>query len=312
MTAEARARFEKQRRRGFALLLEIIIGLFIVGLLAGAFFSNVPERIINERIAAEDASLDELALAIHQSLLSTDLSRTNIAAISGEIGPDDTPTAFSTSTSPAYAGTSPSDWFAKIAYLHGTVVAIGAPPTAESQPAVARILYNSMNQPRLLFIRPTVRDENVQLMLMSLLATPQQLVLPPYEASDAWFDAIWNHDFTKRTLQVPAAWNVLLPVAELAAWNRGNGGSKLNRLRVVRITIPKFVFNVNNNDSTNFGWVYWNNGGGRFESRPESGATSTRPIISGRLVRCASGTNEDTATVNYLSPLQSTGSFTVK
>jgi hypothetical protein len=300
------------RRSGFALLLEIIVALFVVGLLARAYFSSLPERIMAERIAAEDAALKELALAIHQSLLSTDLSGTNIAALDGEIGPTDTPTIFSTSTRPAYASTARSDWFAKLATLHGTGVLVGTPPAPDVQPELSRLLYNSMNQSRLLFLRPSVRPEHVQLLLVSLLATPEQLVLPDYVPSDAWFDAIWNHDFSKRTLTVPAAWIPLLTAEQVTAWNSGRGGSNLNRLRVVRITIPKFAFHVNNNDATNYGWVYWNNGGQRFEARPESGATTTPPIISGRVVKCTSGVTEANASINYLSPLQSSGSFTVK
>lgn len=298
--------------RGFALLLEIIVALFVIGLLARAYFSSLPERIMAERIAAEDAALKELTLAIQQSLLSTDLSGTNIAAIPGEIGTADTPTVFNTATLPQYGGTSRSDWFAKLAKLHGTEVLTGSVPSPEVQPELARLLYNSMNQSRLLFLRPSVRPEHLQLLLVSLLATPQQLVLPAYQPNDAWFDAIWNHDFSKRTLTVPAAWTSWLPPAQVSAWNSGRGGSNLNRLRVVRITIPKFVFNVNNNDATNYGWVYWNNDGQRFEVAPGDGARTTPPIISGRLVKCTSGVTEANASINYLSPLQSSGSFTVK
>ena len=298
--------------RGFALLLEIIVALFIIGLLAGAYFSHLPERIMSERIAAEDSILAELTREINQSLLSTDLTGTNIASIPGEIGPTDYPTTFSQSTAPLYATTTATDWFAKLAKLNGTTVLIGSAPTADVQPTLAKLLFNSFNSPRLLFIRPTVRPECVQLMLVSLMASPQQLVLPPYQATDAWFDTIWNYDFTTRTATVPVAWTSLLTPAQVNAWSQGVGGSNLNRLRVVRITVPKYVFNVNNNDATNSGWIYWNNGGGKFTALPGSGATATPPIISGRLVQCCSGATEATAAINYTSPLQSTGSFTVK
>ena len=158
-----------RNRQGFALLLEVLIVLFILGLIAGAYYGNVGERIMNARIEAEDAVLRDMADAIRQSLNSTDLTNVNIAAIPGEIGGTDTPTQFSTSTSPTYLTTANNDWFAKLARLRGVPVTVGVSPG--QQPQLSRILYNSMNQPRMLFIRPTVGADSVELMLVSLLAT---------------------------------------------------------------------------------------------------------------------------------------------
>ena len=299
-----------RNRQGFALLLEVLIVLFILGLIAGAYYGNVGERIMNARIEAEDVVLRDLADALRQSLNSTDLTNVNIAAIPGEIGGTDTPTQFSMSTSPTYLTTANNDWFAKLARLRGVPVTVGVSPG--QQPQLSRILYNSMNQPRMLFIRPTVGADSVELMLVSLLATPDQLVMPAYQATDAWFDTIAGYDFTQKRLPIPAAWQSLLTANQQAAWNNGTGGSNINRLRVVRYSVKKYAYNVNNNSPTYYGWVYWNNGGGRYQAAPSSGATTTPTIVYGRQVICTSGLTEGAAVTNYNDPMQGPGSFTVK
>lgn len=308
-----KARRQNSRSRGF-ILIEILLGVFILGLLFAARYINWGEDYINGQIAVEDRTLEEMAAGIRASLMSTDLTNVNIAAITGEIGPTDTATAFSTSTSPVYTTCAANDWFVKIANFRGVPVTLGIAPTPTVQPRLARILYNHFGQPRMLFIRPTVQSDKIELLLVSFMAPSSQMQMPTYQALDAWFDAIAAYNFDNRKLPIPAYWasQNLLSASQQIVWNNGTGGSNINRLRVIEIDIHKYPWNVSNNSSSYYGWVYWNNGGGRYVANPGSGSTSTPPIIEGRTVGCASGLVESSATLNYNPPLQGTGSYIVK
>jgi hypothetical protein len=71
-------------------------------------------------------------------------------------------------------------------------------PTPAVQPELARIAFNSLGNPRLLIAGP-VEAGRQRFLLVSLMARNDQLVLPAYESSAAWFDAIWQNDFESRT-----------------------------------------------------------------------------------------------------------------
>lgn len=312
-TKGVRSTTRNPRTAGF-LLVEILLGVFIMGLLFAAKYINWGEEYINAQIEAEDRTLEDMASGIRASLMSTDLTNVNIAAITGEIGPTDTATAFSTSTSPVYTTCAANDWFVKIANFRGVPVTTGIAPTPTVQPRLARILYNHFGQPRMLFSRPTVQTDKIQLLLVSFMAPSTQMQMPTYQALDAWFDAIAAYNFDNRKLSIPAYWvsQNLLSTSQQAVWNNGTGGSNINRLRVIEIDIHKYAWSVSNNSSSYYGWVYWNNGGGRYQANPGSGTTWTSPIIEGRVVGCASGLTESGATLNYNPPLQGTGSYIVK
>lgn len=276
---------EKSRRtpRGFT-LLEIVLALFILGVLAAALAPSMRDLIERGWRDAEAKSTDELVAAITASFEQTDLTNLNIAALPGTIGPSDTATVFSTSTSPVYTATGATDWFAKVARARGLTPQIGAAPTPMVQPELARIAYNSLGNPRLLIAAPAETGRQ-RFLLVSLMARRDQLVLPAYENSAAWFDAIWQNDWESRTAQLPAYWSGRLTSAQLAAWSAGTAGmTQASRLCVRRIVLPKFRVTVNNNHPTEAAYVSFNNTSNAFTAAANSGASVTPEILGGRLV----------------------------
>ena len=202
--------------------------LFVLGVLAAALTPSVQDVIIRSQREAEARSLDELAATITGSFQSTDLTNLNLAALPGMIGPGDSPTAFSSSTSTAYSNTAATDWFAKVARQRGITPQVGNPPTATVQPELARIAFNRTGNPRLLFAAPDETGRQ-RFLLVSLTAPATQLVLPAYENSTAWFDAFWNHDWESRGAGLPAYWSGRLTAAQAAAARgslRGTGSCR--------------------------------------------------------------------------------------
>lgn len=275
---------------GFS-LLEIVLVLFVLGILAAALSPSVHDVIIKGRRDAEARSLTELAATIESSFQSTDLDQLNIAALPGTIGTGDSPTIFSSSTSAPYAGTSTADWFAKVARLRGITPQVGLPPTVATQPEVARIAYNSVGNPRLLFAAPSESGRQ-RFLLLSLTAPSGLLALPAYESNAAWFDAIWDHDWESRSGGLPSYWTGRLTATEAAAWTSGGGGTtQIYRLVVRRITLPKFQFTVNNNHATDTAWLSFNNTSPAFSAPANSGANVTPEILGGRLITLNRGTS---------------------
>ncbi len=275
--------------RGFS-LLEIVLVLFVLGLLAAALVPSVRDVIENGRIDAEKRSLDDLANTVTASFDNTDLTNLNLSALPGTIGPGDTATEFSASSTAPYATTNNSSWFAKVARLKGLSPVIGSPPTPAVQPALAPIAFNGLANPRLLFAGPNETGQQ-RFLLISLMAPGGQLVLPAYDGSVAWFNAIWNGDWDSRTAAVPGYWTGLLTPAQLAAWSQGSGGlTQTWRLCVRRIVLPKFIVTVNNNNPTNNAYVSFNNTPNAFTAPANSGAQSTPEILGGRLITVNQGT----------------------
>lgn len=269
--------------RGFS-LLEIVLVLFVLGIVAAAMAPTVREIVERARRDAEAKALAELEATITSSFEQTDLTNLNLAALPGTIGPGDTATVFSTATSGGYATTGATDWFAKVGRLRGLSPQIGVAPSATAQPELARIAFNPLGNARFLFAGPAESGRQ-RFLLVSLMARSDQLVLPAFEAGAAWFDAIWANDWESQTAGPPAYWSGRLTPAQLAAWSQGNAGTtQVHRLRVRRIVLPKFRVTVNNNHPAEAAFVSFNNVPNAFTAPAASGANVTPEILGGRQV----------------------------
>ena len=273
--------------RGFS-LLEIVLVLFVLGVLAAVLTPSVRDIIEKSRREAEARSLDELANTITASFESTDLTNLNIAALPGTIAATDAATIFSASTTALYTATDTAAWFAKVARSRGLSPQVGTAPAAQSE--LARIAFNLLGNSRLLFAGPDEAGRQ-RFLLVSLAARSEQLALPAYENTAAWFDAIWNQDWESRTATLPAPWQSRLTAAQIAAWHQGSGGlTQVHRCIVRRIVLPKFRVTVNSNHPTEQAFVSFNNTPNAFSAAANSGATSTPEILGGRLITINRGT----------------------
>lgn len=269
--------------RGFS-LLEIVLVLFVLGILAATLAPAVRDIVERGRRDAEARSLDELAASITASFEQTDLSNLNLAAMPGTIGPGDLPTVFSTSTSGGYNTTATNDWFAKLARARGLTPQIGVAPNPVAQPELARLAFNALGNARLLIAAPAEAGRQ-RFLLLSLMARSEQLVLPAYETNAAWFEAIWANDWESRTAQPPAYWSGRLTPAQFAAWSAGSAGlTQASRLCVRRIMLPKFTLTVNNNHPTEAAFASFNNTPNAFTAAANSGVNVSPEILAGRLV----------------------------
>ena len=288
-TALLRANFRRVVR-AFT-LLELVLVLFVLAVMTATLAPSIAEILTRGRVEAEKHALAELADTITASFESTDLSSLNLAALPGTIGGADTATEFSGSSNAPYTTTNSNSWFAKVARLRGVTPVVGSPPSTAAQPALAQVAYNTCGNPRLLFVGPTEPGQQ-RFFLVSLMARGDQLTLPAYDGSAAWFNAIWSNDWESRTAAMPAYWSSALTPAQLAAWNQGNGGLKQTwRLCVQRIVLPKFTVTVNNNHPTNNAYLSFNDTANAFTAAANSGATSTAEILGGRLVTVNQGTS---------------------
>ena len=273
--------------RGFS-LLEIVLVLFVLGALAAVLTPSVRDIIEKSRRETEARSLDELAGTITASFENTDLTNLNVAALPGTIAATDTATVFCASTTAVYATTDNTAWFAKVARLRGFTPQVGTTPAAQSE--IARIAFNPLGNSRLLFAAPDETGRQ-RFLLVSLAARSEQLALPAYESTAAWFDAIWNQDWESRTATLPALWQSRLTAAQIAAWHQGSGGlTQVHRFIVRRIVLPKFRVTVNSNHPTEQAFVSFNNTPNAFTAAANTGATSTPEILGGRLVTINRGT----------------------
>lgn len=283
-------RHPNRSARGFS-LLEIVLVLFVLGVLAAVLVPSVRDTIEKSRGEAERRSLDEVAATITASFENDDLNNLNLAALPGYIGGADAATEFAASTSAAYATTNNNSWFAKVARLRGITPQVGVAPTPAAQPALASIATNPLGNARYLFAAPDETGKQ-RFLLVSLMARAEQLALPAYEANSAWFDAIWNNDWESKTGTPPAYWQSRLTAAQWNAWTQGSGGTtQVSRLTVRRIVLPKFRLTVNNNHATSAGFVSFNNISNAFTAAANSGANTTPEIMGGRLVIVNQGTS---------------------
>ena len=278
-----------QAALGFT-LLEIVLALFILATMSALLVPSVGSVIEKSRLMSEQRALSELTETITASFQNTDLNNLNVAALPGFIGASDTATEFSTTTASASATTNNNVWFAKVARLRGISPIVGSAPTASVQPALAQIVFNPLGNPRSLFAAPGEAGRQ-RFLLISLMARTEQLALPAYESSAAWFDAIWNHDWEDRTANPPSYWQTRLTAPQLAAWRAGSGGmTSAYRLCVQRIVLPKYRLTVNNNHPNEQAFVSFNNTANAFAAPANAGATVTPEILGGRLITINRGT----------------------
>lgn len=277
-------------------LIEALIVVAIMAIVATITFSDSLEAVIRKKINAEDQALALLERDIRVSFENTDLSGTNIASFVNEIGTGDIATAFSTDTNPVYTTTNSNDWFAKIARIRGTAVQLGVAPLPNNQPALAKLLFNHSGNARLLVAAPPEADKQ-RFMLISLIAQPGELTLPAYQDNTTWFDAIWNTDFTNRNPAASGLWKSILAPDQIAQWEGDSSGTNLYRLRVQRVTLPRFVVTVNNNHATKYAWVYANHDGYSMTFPTPANNPPNPPqsasILAGRQIRVTCGLPAD-------------------
>jgi type II secretory pathway pseudopilin PulG len=272
-------------------LLELVLVLFVLGVLAASLAPSVRGTIEKTRTEAERRLLGDIATTITASFEATDLSYLNVAALPGTIGPGDVPTRFSTTTTAPYAATAGDEWFAKVGRQMGITPLSGPPPSYTAQPELARIAENELGNPRFLFAGPTETGRQ-RFLLVSLMARTDQLVLPAFEANAAWFDAIWEHNWENRAAPLPAYWTSRLTPAQAAAWTAGSGGTtQVWKVCVQRILLPKFRVIVNNNHPSEAAFVSFNNTPNAFTAAANTGASTTPEILGGRLVIINRGTS---------------------
>jgi type II secretory pathway pseudopilin PulG len=275
-------------------LLEILAVTAIVGLLAITTLPGVIQRMVDGQLAGEDAALESLRQDMLRTLDSSDFANINLlpAADSPAMV---TPTNFTGNPDAVFAATTAADWFAKLATVRGTSFTAAA-PTRTAQPALADILFNRYSRARLVVLGPAEANQQ-RLLLISLMAPANQLVMPVNDGTAAWFDTVWNTNWDLRTATLPAAWTASLTPAQAAAWNGASGkDSRLPRLRVVRITVPKFVVNVTNTHPTTNAYLYYNADLNRLDAPAGSGVTVSGPILAGRVIRVLRGASPETAT----------------
>jgi prepilin-type N-terminal cleavage/methylation domain-containing protein len=316
-----RSEHAPNQRRGFSRgtagfsLIELLVCSFILLILLSAALSLGPTTLLQRAIDAEDSELSRLETSFTLSLESSDFNGTNLSAIPGELPTGGFATAFSSSLA-IPTGTAANDWFAKLAKVQGIIAQIGVAPTRAAQPALAKILLNGRDNPRYCFVAPA-EDDRQRFILCSILGETA-LTLPSNCSDPAFFDALWNADFNTNALGLPGYWITNLTAPQQAAWTGAQGGgSNLPRVRLRRITIPKFSVTVNNNHPTSGCWVYWNEGGKRLESLPGTGVTPTATsakiaILEGRQVVVKIGATELAALEKYRINLRKNTSVTVE
>lgn len=283
-----------RKERAFT-LVEILtvafVATMVVGLLVPPALSSFVTR---QRIAKEDAILAQLKADIETSFESRDLDLFNLSAVPGEISsPATRPTAFSTTTAPVYSAITGTEWFAKIARARGYSVAAGLPVSRTSQPALHDIAFNDVDRPRLVFLDPNYQNDaaRIRYMVISVVGRADELVLPPYQPTAAWFNAIWDTPWDRYDSTLPSIWTGSLTAQQVANWNSDTPGkTRLHRLRVVRITQRKHEVTVNANHPTDQVAITWNDGARDYLLQPDTGAwTSPQPVPAGRVVRISVG-----------------------
>ena len=280
-------------RRSAFTLLEILAVAAIITLLAIAALPGAIQRLVDAQVAGEDAVLENLRKDLVRSLDSSDFANVNILAGADAAGVV-LPTRFTGDPDAAFPATSAADWFAKLATVRGSSFSQAA-PTPSVQPALADLLFNRYGRARLLVLGPAETNQQ-RLLLISLMAPAAQLVLPASDGSAAWFDTVWNTHWDSRTPALPAAWAASLTAAQSAAWNgNSSSGSRLYRLRVVRITVPKYTLNLSNTHPTANAYVLYNADLDRLDVPAGSGTAVSSPILAGRLIRVLRGTSLATA-----------------
>ena len=287
-------------------MIEILIVASIITILLGTLgYRFASSFLIRGATATEDAALANLKVDIENSFEARELSTLNLGVVSnpgmvaGGALTDDldatiTATTFSTSTAPSYGAITGSEWFARIARLRGHAVAVGGAVSKSSQPALYDLLFTASDRPRLL-IKGPAEPHQQRYILMSVVGRFDELVLPAYQNTKAWFDDIWDTRWERTDATLPATWTAALTPAQAAAWNIDSPGrSRLPRLRVVRITQRRHDLVVNCLHPTDQVWVAYNTlttyTPGVTAAPPTafaagSGANTVSGVLEGRVVR---------------------------
>ena len=236
----------KSAKKAFTLLETLIVVAIIMSISTGFIIAGA-RQIEYSNIVAEDARLEVIANEIQRSLDSEDFDSTNVLALAGVVPVGTVPTAFSAFTTTIGLTASADQWFAKIARVRGLNVTYGAPVTTAAQPELYKIAFNPVGQPRLLFLGPTNEPDKQRLVLVSLMARPEKQILPAWQNTTAWFDAIFGTNWSTSSQSLPALWSSLLTPAQLSLWTgSSNAGTNLWRLRTLNITIPKHALSISN------------------------------------------------------------------
>ena len=173
--------FTRQRPASGFTLIELACVCAVIGIILATLAPVIGAQIAQARVSAETAALQSLATAAQASFESSDLEGTNIAAIAGSLPSGVDATNFSTSLDPTAvpATTNTYDWFAKLARQMGDTPLVGVAPTPALQPQVAGILINPNHNTRFMLIGPATETTQQRFLLISLVATPGQLAIPP-------------------------------------------------------------------------------------------------------------------------------------
>ncbi len=251
-------------------LIELMIVVTIGTLLLGALIPPaVSSALIRAQTQREDAALAELKRDIEQSFEMRELGTLNVSAasnpgmVAGGALTDDidgtaTATTFSTSTVPTYASITGNEWFARIARARGISVTAGTAVTKTSQSAIYDILFSAADRARL-FIKGPMETTRQRYLLISVVGRTEEVTLPAYGSSQAWFNDIWDTAWDRSDATLPASWTSSLTVEQAANWNADSPGkSRLPRLRVVRLTQRRHDLVVNCLHPTDLVWVAYN------------------------------------------------------
>jgi type II secretory pathway pseudopilin PulG len=297
-----------RRRSGVGFtLVELACVCAIMAILLSTIAPVVGFQILRARVDAETSALRNLGAAAQASFESTDLEGTNIASLPGSVPSGVDTTNFSPSTGTAYAPASvnTNDWFVKLARQLGCSLPApsqGSPVTGIPIPA-AGVLYNSSNNARFMLEGPENEAAQQRFLIVSLIASPGQLAVPPLPnpsntqdpANLVLFNDIWNTNWTAPGAILPPSWTAALSPGQVMDWQgSGASGGRLWQLCVQRVVCPKFSITINNTHPTESCYVYFNLNGavsGSSVSVPADGGVYViQGVFFGRLIQAYRGT----------------------
>lgn len=269
-------------------LIEIALVTALLGLMSYLFLPSLADGIEQARIRDEDKVLEELRQEITRSFSNVDPWRNLSCLPTHAMGRSEAATVFDDRMHGGVV--SGAEWFAKLERNRGGSVVAGEALGASGQGSLFHTAITPLSQRRLLFVGPDEPGQ-VRYLLLSIVAPPSRgLELPAPEAGVAWFDALWDHDWTSHEVGLPALWRDRLTPTQQTAWLDGRGNStNLSCLRVLRIVQPKYRVTINNTHPTNHAWMDVDGSSDALVSAPRSGVSTSREILSGRRITIRRG-----------------------